>query len=79
MGDPNVNIKFHQEFSTHFKERNSNSLIRIGSCSLHIIHINFNSGAEKSGRKLQKGLKGAYHILHNTPAHREDCESLTGS
>ena len=79
MGDPNVNIKFHQEFSTHFKERNSKSLIRIGSCSLHIIHINFTSGAEKSGRKLQKGLKGAYHILHNTPAHREDCESLTGS
>ena len=79
MGDPNVNIKFHQEFSTHFKERNSNSLIGIGSCSLHIIHINFTSGAEKSGWKLQKGLKEAYHILHNTPVHREDGESLTGS
>ena len=79
MDGPNVNIKFHQEFSAHFKESNFHSLIDIGSCSLHIIHRSFTTGAEKSGWKLQKVLKGAYHILHNTPAQREDYGSLTGS
>ena len=79
MYSPNVNIKFHQEFSTHFKESNFHSLTDIGSCSLHIIHRSFNRWSKKSQSKLQKVLKGAYHILHNTPAPREDYESLTGS
>ena len=79
MEGTNVNIKFHQDFSAHFKERNFYSLIDIGSCSLHIIHRSFTTGAEKSGWKLQKVLKGAYHILHNTPVRREDYESLTDS
>ena len=79
MGNPNVNIKSHQEFSAHFKESNFHSLIDIDSCSLHIIHRSFTTRAEKSGWKLQKVLKGAYHILHNTPAWREDYKSLTGS
>ena len=76
MDDHNFNIKFHQEFSAHFKESNTRSHIDIDSCSLHIIHRRFTTGAEKSGWKLRKVLKGAYHILHNTPARKEDYESL---
>ena len=53
---PNVNIKFYQEFSVHAKESNFHSLIDIDSCSLHIIHRSFTTGAENSGWKLQKGL-----------------------
>ena len=79
MDGPNANIKFHQESSAHFKESNFHSLIDVGSCSLNIIHRSFTTGAEKSGWKLQKVLKGAYHILHNTPARREDYKSLTSS
>ena len=77
MDDHNFNIKFHQEFSAHFKESNIRSHIDIDSCSLHIIHRRFTTGAEKSGWKLRKVLKGAYHMLHNTPARKEDYESLT--
>ena len=75
LDGPNVNIKFHQEFSAHLKKRNFHSLIDIGSCSLHIIHRSFTTGAVKCGWKLQKVLKGAYHILHNTLPRREDYES----
>ena len=57
MYSPNVNIKFHQEFSTHFKESNFHSLTDIGSCSLHIIHRSFNRWSKKSQSKLQKVLK----------------------
>ena len=74
-----VNLKFYQEFSTPFKENNSHSLLDIGSCSLHIVHRSFTTGAEKSGWKLKNLLKGAYYILHNSPAGRETYESTTGS
>ena len=79
MDGPNVNIKFNQEFPANLKESNFHSLIDIGSCSLQTIHRSFTTGAEKSGWKLQKVLKGAHHILHNTHAQREDYESVTGS
>ena len=49
MDGPNVNVKFNQEFSAHFKESNFHSLIDIGSCSLLIIHRSITTGAEKSG------------------------------
>ena len=74
-----VNIKLHQEFSAHFSESDFHSLIDISSCSLHISHRIFTTGAEKSGWKLQKVVKEAYHILHNSPVRREDYESLSGS
>ena len=79
MDGPNVNLKFFQEFSAKFKVENYHSLVDIGSCSLHIVHGAFRTGAEKSEWSLKKLLKGAYTILHNTPARREDFESVTGS
>jgi len=79
MDGPNVNLKFFREFSSQFKENNNHSLVDIGSCCLHVINGSFARGAEKSEWSLKKLLKGAYHLLHNTPARREDYESLTGS
>ena len=39
----------------------------------------FKDGAEKSSWDIQKTLKGSYQILHDTPARREDYETVTNS
>ena len=75
MDEPNVNLKFFKEFAASFKEDNFHSLVDIGSCSLHIVHGAFKTGAEKSEWGLKKFLKAAYIILHDSPACREDYES----
>ena len=55
------------------------SLIDIGSCSLHIVYGSFQTGAEKTGWNLKTLLEGSFQILHDTPARREDYETVTGS
>ena len=79
MDGPNVNLKFSKEFSQLFKEENCHELINIGTCSLHTIHNSFRTGAEATSWGLKKTLKGAYYVLHNSPARREDYETITGS
>ena len=79
MDDPNVNMKFFEEFSQHNKERSFHSLINIGSCGLRIVHGSFSQGETKSGWRLKKNLKGVYYVLHHSPARRKDYESVTGS
>ena len=79
MDEPNVNLKFYQEFYRKRKDEKYHSLIDIGSCSLHIIHGSLKTGAEKSNWDIKKLLKGAYTMLHDTPARREDYESITTS
>ena len=79
MDGPNVNLKFYQEFCRKRKDEKYHSLIDIGSCSLHIIHGSLKTGAEKSNWGIKKLLKGAYTLLHDTPACREDYESVTPS
>ena len=79
MDGANVNMKFFEEFSQQHKERSFHSLINIGSCGLHIVYGSFSRGETKSGRSLKIFLKGFYYVLHNSPARREDYESVTGS
>ena len=74
-----MNMKTCQEFAAKFRNENYHSLADVSSCSLHIVHGAFRTSAEKSEWALKKLLKGAYMILHNTPARRKDCESVTGS
>ena len=70
MDGPNTNLKFLQELS---------SLIGIGSCSLHIIHGGFKTSSEATNLKHEKELKGAYKVLHDSPARRDDYRSITES
>ena len=79
MDGPKVNTKFYGEIVTDRKQSMFHKLIDFGSCNLHIVHGNLTAGAEKSGWKLKKILKGAFQILHDTPAWREDYVSITGS
>ena len=55
------------------------SLIDIGSCNLYVIHGAFKTSSESSGWNLRKILKGAFALLHDTPARRDDYFNLTGS
>ena len=79
MNGPTVNLKFFKEFAANFKDGNFHSLVDIGSYSLHVVHGAFKTGAEKLEWGLKKFLKAAYTILHDSPAPREDYESVTGS
>ena len=79
MDGPSVNLKVYNEIVQDRQENMVHSLIDIGSCSLHIVHGSFKTGAEKTGWNLKALLKGSFQILHDTPARREDYEKVTGS
>ena len=59
-------------------EKEQNNLIHIGSCSLHIMHGAFKTGAESSGWNMKAIPKGLFTFLHDTPARRKDYISITG-
>ena len=74
---PSVNLKFYYEIVQDRQENMVYLLIDIGSCSLHIVHGSFKTGAEKTGCNLKVLLKGSFQILHDTPARIEDYEKVT--
>ena len=49
-----------------------------GLCNLHNGHGSLITGARKSGGNMKKILKGAFQILHDTPAQRERYVSIAG-
>ena len=65
---PSVNLKFYYEIVQDRQENMVYLLIDIGSCSLHIVHGSFKTGAEKTGWNLKALLKGLFQILHDTPS-----------
>ena len=62
-----------------FGKANHHQLIDIGVCSLHAVHAALKTGEKKSYFDVSKVMKGSYYLLKDTPALREDYESLTGS
>jgi hypothetical protein len=79
MDGPNTNLKLLREIQDERQNNKLSSLIDIGSCSLHLIHGAFKTGSEKSSWDLHKILKGAFTLLHDSPARRDDYYNLTGS
>ena len=51
----------------------------MGSCSLYIIHGAQRLGEIKYESNLKHILKGAYQILHDLPARKEDYEYVIAS
>ena len=49
MDGPSINLKFYNEIVQYRQENMVHSLIDIGSCSLHIVHSSFKTGAKKTG------------------------------
>ena len=79
MDGTNVNLKLLEKIN---EERTSNEfhcLISIGSCGLHSIHGAFRACAEATEWSIKKILTGAYYVLHDSSARREDCQEVTGS
>ena len=63
MDKPKVKTKFYGEIVTDQEQSMFHKLIDFGSCNLHILHGNLKTGAEKSGWKLKKILKGAFQTF----------------
>lgn len=79
MDGPSVNTKFLGEIKKERDESGISKLIDIGSCNLHIVHGALKTGTEKTGWNLKGILKGAFQLLKDSPARREDYVSITGS
>ena len=59
-------------------EKEQHKLANIRSCILHIIHSAFKTRTESSGQNIKAIFKGAFTILHDTSAKREDYIAITG-
>ena len=74
-------LKFYPKLYQVQKRKGDNyhSLINIGSSSLHVIQGSMGTGVDDLQWGLKKLMKEAYQLLHETPAHQDDYESITGS
>ena len=79
MDGPNVNLKMLQKINEERTANEFHHLISIGSCGLHTVHGAFRTGAEATDWSIKKILRGAYIVLHDSPARREDYQEITGS
>ena len=79
MDGPNVNLKMLQKINEERTANEFHHLISIGSCGLHTVHGAFRTGAEATDWSIKKILRGAYIVLHDSPARREDYQEINGS
>ena len=76
---PSVNWAFLKEIQKHREQEELSQLIIVGSCGLHIIHGAFQTGATTTCWNIKGILKAIYKLLLDSPAHRADYISVTGS
>ena len=77
MDESNINLKFYEALK---QERNENlflSLIDTDTCSLHSVRGAIWSGVETTFWGIKETLTGAFHLLHDSPARREDFQVQT--
>ena len=79
MDGPNVNWSFHNKFETNKRGSFNSGIVNVQSCSLHKIHNAFKQVAEESGWQIPQFLKALHMLFHETPARREDYETMTFS
>ena len=77
MDGPAVNWKFFDALMNYRSECELPQLINIDSCSLHIVHGVLETAVESTSWKIKQTLKSIWQILHESPARREDFESIT--
>ena len=76
---PCVNLKSYKELTNERSDSGIPALIDFGSCSLHIANGASQRGAKQSGWNSKKALKSAGQVFHESPARRDDYDTLTGS
>ena len=79
MDGPAVNWKFFDTLMNYRSECELPQLINIGSCSLHTIHGSLKTAVESTSWNIKATIKGMWQILHESPARRENFESVTGT
>jgi len=81
MDGPNVNWKFFDDFiqDRELSDPDASQIINIGACSLHVVHGGFKYGATATGWNLDSLLRSLWYIFSDSPAKREDYQSITGS
>ena len=79
MDGPSINLRFLQKVQYDRVENEQPALINIGNCGLHTVDGAFKCGAQSTGWKLKEILSGSYQILHDSPARRDNYQSVTDS
>ena len=79
MDGPTTNWSFMKKLNAAREKDELPGLIDIGSCNLHIIHGAFKIGAESTTWNVAHTLKGAFHLLHDTPSRRATYANLGGT
>ena len=81
MDGPNTNWKFFDSFCSDraLTDPDLPHLINVGSCGLHLVHGAFKYGVKATGWKLDSLLRSLYYMFSDSPARREEYETLTGS
>ena len=78
MDGPNTNLKFLEELKKTRATAELNDIVNFSICNLHAVHHGaFETGVLSSGFGIKKLLEGAHHIIHNTPARKEDYFNIT--
>ena len=71
MDGPNTNWNVLDLVNGHLVENGHKNLVEIGSCSHHVVHGAFQTGALKTSWELNKVLKAMYNIFKESPARRD--------
>jgi hypothetical protein len=79
MDGPSTNWKFYDELVDQRNSEDLPKLLNMGSCSLHVIHGAFKTGAQKTGWNVDSFLRSLQYLFRDAPARAEDYEKITGS
>ena len=77
MGGPSVNLKFLQKVQSHREVNEQPLLVDISSCGPHTICGTFKAGVQSTDWMLKEVLNSTYHILHDSPAQRDDYQTFS--
>ena len=77
MDNPGVNWCFYDDVVKNREEVEPHQLINIDCCGLHVTHGSFKTSIEVTNWKFKVTAKGAFQILHDSPARRVDYISVS--
>ena len=61
------------------KKQTGKKLLNVGSCGFHVIHNSFRDGCSAAEWDVETFLTRVRWLFKDSPAHREDYTSVTGS
>ena len=81
MDGPNVNLKFLHEVIDDRKRSDPDlpGILQLGTCTLYTIHGAFTTAIKGTGWGLAKLLRALWYLFHDSPARRDDFQSITKS